>query len=211
MRSVSRTVGVSLASLYHYFKNKEDLLYQIQFRTFASLLRTQEEAAARPGSPETRFRRLLIGHLAFFASHPNELKVCTYELESLQGEMFQTTEVLRRRYYRLMASVVSELINGGIPESSESLESPHATLFVFGMLNWVFMWYDPARHGPLEQIGEEMLALILDGLKPAKRPAASPPLPVAAPPPRSGGTGEGRWAVGGDEAKNAGPGNLRGT
>lgn len=164
MRTVSRAVGVSLASLYHYFKNKEDLLYQIQFRTFASLLRTQEETAARPGSPETRFRRLLNGHLAFFASHPNELKVCTYELDSLRGEMFHTTEALRRRYYRLMASVVAELMTGGIPESGESPESRHATLFVFGMLNWVFMWYDPGRHGPLEQIGEEMLALILNGL-----------------------------------------------
>jgi TetR/AcrR family transcriptional regulator, cholesterol catabolism regulator len=168
MRSVSRSVNVSLASLYHYFKSKEDLLYQIQFRTFASLLRAQEETAACPGSPEARFRRLVIGHLAFFASHPNELKVCTYELDSLRGEMFDATEALRRRYYRLMASVVSELMNGSIPESGESLESRHATLFVFGMLNWVFMWYDPARHGSLEQIGEEMLALILNGLKRAE-------------------------------------------
>jgi AcrR family transcriptional regulator len=171
MRSVSRAVNVSLASLYHYFKSKEDLLYQIQFRTFAALLRAQEETAARPGSPEARFRRLVIGHLAFFASHPNELKVCTYELDSLRGEMFEATEALRRRYYRLMASVVSELMNGSIPEGGESLESRHATLFVFGMLNWVFMWYDPARHGPLDQIGEEMLALILNGLK---RPEARP-------------------------------------
>jgi Tetracyclin repressor-like, C-terminal domain len=56
-------------------------------------------------------------------------------------------------------------MNGSIAEGGESPESRHATLFVFGMLNWVFMWYDPARHGRLEQIGEEMLALILNGLK----------------------------------------------
>jgi hypothetical protein len=41
-------------------------------------------------------------------------------------------------------------------------------MYIFGMLNWIFMWYDPARHGPVEQIGEEMLDLILHGLRRAQ-------------------------------------------
>jgi TetR/AcrR family transcriptional regulator, cholesterol catabolism regulator len=163
MRDVSRAVGVSLAGLYHYFAGKEDLLYQLQQRTFGSLLEVQERIAAEPGTPEERFRRLLVGHLAFFASHRNELKACTYELESLGGEPYHIVEALRRRYYRLMTAVIAELIEGraGAPESRESR---HAALFIFGMLNWIFMWYDPARHGTVEQIGEEMLDLVLNGL-----------------------------------------------
>jgi AcrR family transcriptional regulator len=167
MRDVSREAGASLAGLYHYFESKEDLLYQIQYRTFASLLHDQEERAAQPGTPEARFRRLLIGHLTFFASHPAELKVCTYELESLRDEMYHTTEALRRRYFRLMASVVAELLDGAPHDGSLTRRSRHATLFVFGMLNWIFMWYDPARHGPVEQVGEEMLDLVLNGLRDA--------------------------------------------
>jgi hypothetical protein len=31
------------------------------------------------------------------------------------------------------------------------------------------MWYDPSRHGPVEQIGREMRDLLLHGLKGAKR------------------------------------------
>jgi len=33
------------------------------------------------------------------------------------------------------------------------------------MLNWIFMWYDPSRYGSVEQIGQEMLDLILHGLR----------------------------------------------
>ncbi len=162
MRDVSRAFGVSLAGLYHYFDSKEELLYQIQYRTFAALLAAQDEAAAQPGTPEQRLRRLVIGHLAFFTSHPSELKVCTYELSSLQGERYEATEALRRRYYELMTGVVSALM--GESGDGRSRRSRHAALFVFGMLNWIFMWYDPARYGTVEEIGEEMIDLILNGV-----------------------------------------------
>lgn len=165
IRDVGRELGASLAGMYYYFASKEDLLYQIQYRTFAALLAAQQEIAAQPGSPEERFRRLVIGHLGFFARHPNEMKVCTYELESLQGELYHEVEEVRRRYYRMMAAVVSQLRDGPAGDGAESRESRHATLFIFGMLNWVFMWYDPARDAPLDQLGEEMVDLALNGLK----------------------------------------------
>ena len=164
MRDVSRAVGVSLAGLYHYFSSKEDLLYQLQFRTFGALLESQERLAAEPGTAEERFRRLVIGHLRFFASHRNELQACTYELESLRGELYHTVETLRRRYYRLMTAVIAELTEGPTA-GPESRRARHAALFIFGMLNWIFMWYDPARHGTVEEIGAEMLDLVLNGLR----------------------------------------------
>lgn len=164
MRDVSRALDVSLAGLYHYFESKEELLYQIQYRTFESLLLTQQEIAARPGTPEERLRRLVIGHLEFFARHPNELKVCTYELESLSGERYEKTEALRRQYYRLMAHVLAELMGEPADAQEESRASRHKALYVFGMLNWIFMWYDPERDGPADRLGEEMAELVLRGL-----------------------------------------------
>lgn len=165
MRDVSAAAGGSLAGLYHYFDSKEELLYQLQYRTFRSLLESQEVIAAQPGSPEERFRRLLIGHLTFFSEHPSEHQACTFELKSLTGERYETVETLRRRYYRLMTSVVAELRDGGEAHTAESKEARHATLFIFGMLNWVFMWYTPERYGSVEQLGEEMLDLVLNGLR----------------------------------------------
>jgi len=173
MRDVSRALDVSLAGLYHYFESKEELLYQIQYRTFAALLAAQQEVAAQPGTPEERLRRLVIGHLRFFDKHPNELKVCTYELESLGGERYRATEALRRRYYRLMARVLAELMGEPAESTQESRASRHRALYVFGMLNWIFMWYDPARHGHVEQIGDEMVDLVLNGVpRPGRRTPA---------------------------------------
>ena len=169
MRDLSTALGMSLAGLYHYFASKEDLLFQLQYRTFASLLEQQEKIADQPGTPDERLARLLTGHLQFYWEHTNELKACTFELESLGPKPYKIVGEIRHRYYRLMTSVVAQVIDGSTGGARETKQSRHAALFIFGMLNWIFMWYDPSRHGTVEQIGEEMRDLVLNGLRRGKR------------------------------------------
>jgi AcrR family transcriptional regulator len=169
MRDLSTALGTSVAGLYHYFASKEDLLFQLQYRTFASLLEQQEKIAEQPGTPEERLARLLTGHLQFYSRHTNELKACTFEMESLGSKPYEIVEEIRRRYYRLMASAVAQIIDGPAAGTKETRQSRHAALFIFGMLNWIFMWYEPSRHGTVEQIGREMQDLLLNGLRRTKR------------------------------------------
>jgi AcrR family transcriptional regulator len=169
MRDLGKAMDASLAGLYHYFSSKEDLLFQLQYRTFGLLFEAQQAVAERPGTPEERFARLITGHLQFYARHTNELKACTFELESLTGKPYETVEEIRRRYYQLMTSVVADVIGGPSSNGKETRKSRHATLFIFGMLNWIFMWYEPSRHGTVEEIGQEMCDLVLNGLRRTKR------------------------------------------
>jgi len=159
IRDVGRRLEVSLGGMYYHFSGKDDLLFQIQHRTFRELVAEQSRRAAEAAAGPDRLRRLLVGHLAFFERHPNEMKVCTYELESLKGELYQKVLTVRRRYYQLVAGVVAEVM--GVKSRDESR---HATLFIFGMLNWSLTWYRPAKDGPVETLAEEMLSLVLNGV-----------------------------------------------
>ncbi|MGE5357915.1 MAG: TetR/AcrR family transcriptional regulator [Bacteroidales bacterium] len=166
IRDVGRETGVSLPGLYYYFKSKEDLLFQIQQRTFGSLLEAQQAEfdAAVQDTPQRKLRRLIVGHLAFYARHPKEMKVCTFELESLRGEPYGEIAQVRRRYYHLVAEVVRQVLECEGRGDEGGLLVRHLTLFVFGMLNWIFMWYDPQRDGSVERLGEEMAAMALHGI-----------------------------------------------
>ena len=165
IRDVATATGFSLGGMYYYFKNKEDLLFLIQEKTFSSLLEIQEKTVAGGGSATELLHRLVKNHLAYFISHFNELKVCTFELESLGGERYENIAELRRRYFLCMARVVGEL--NGVPADRAEHDGKvrHRTLFIFGMLNWVFMWYDPQRDNSVETLGDEMVSLVLDGLR----------------------------------------------
>lgn len=170
IRDVARETGSSLAGMYHYFASKEDLLFQIQHRVFSDLLAKQERAVGA-GTSDEKLRALLRTHLAYFTRHQEELKVCTYELDSLTGTPYEEVKAVRRRYYDLVADVVGDLLgradrNG--PGESGPVSVRHAALFVFGMLNWIFMWFDPERDGPAERLGDEMYRLVMQGLAGAR-------------------------------------------
>jgi AcrR family transcriptional regulator len=165
IRDVATATGLSLGGMYYYFKNKEDLLFLIQEKTFGSLLEIQEKTVADGGSADKLLHRLVKNHLAYFISQFNELKVCTFELESLKDERYENIAHLRRRYFLCMARVVGDLMGVPADEVEHHRKVRQRTLFIFGMLNWVFMWYDPEKDDPAGELGEEMVAMVMNGLK----------------------------------------------
>jgi AcrR family transcriptional regulator len=164
IRHVARETGFSLGGMYYYFENKEDLLFKIQQRTFSTLLTIQEEEVSAGGDANSRLRRFIRNHLAYFTNHFAELKVCTFELESLQGERYTAIAELRRRYFDCLATVIGELLGVDAAAAPSDGRIRRKTLFIFGMLNWIFMWYDPERDNSVEAVGDEMVSLVLEGL-----------------------------------------------
>lgn len=164
MRDLSRATDYSLAGLYHYFGNKEDVLFQIQQRFFSTLVDQQSAICAGKEPVEERLRALVQNHLAFFTKHADELKVCTYELHSLTGDLYEQVAKIRRRYFGLLAEVLQELLAEGEGKPS-ALRVRQQTMFVFGALNWIFMWYDADKDGPAAQLGDELSSLVLHGLR----------------------------------------------
>ena len=164
IRDVAGETGFSLAGMYYYFENKEDLLFQIQHRTFASLLDEQERMLAEELEPVETLRRLIRKHLDHFARNTAELKVCTFEMHSLGAERFAEVEDLRRRYYRCMTTALSRVVaaNSGAEPGYAAVR--HQALFIFGMLNWIFMWFDTEKDAPIDELGEEMLSLVVNGV-----------------------------------------------
>lgn len=189
MRDVSRSTGYSLAGLYHYFESKEDLLFQIQQRFFSTLVEEQEAIRGRDAPVQDRFTSLIENHLAFFAKHADELKVCTYEMHSLASGPFERIAATRKRYFRLMADVVKEL--AGAPGGrAADLRVRHQTMFLFGALNWIFMWYDPKKDGQPSRLADELSGFILHGL--VKTNGAPPPGKVRTSKARTKGADEWR-------------------
>jgi len=161
IRAVAAETGMSLAGLYYYCRSKEELLYLIQFTTFDSLVSSLAAELERLDDPEQKLRALITLHLDFFLSHMDELKVCTYEIESLTGEYYEMVAEKRRRYFQLAHQIVSELISRN---GNDSLDSRIATLSLFGTLNWVFMWYAPGKYAGSREMARQLTALYLHGL-----------------------------------------------
>ena len=63
IREVGTKAGVSNSLLYHYFKNKEEMLFQIIQSTSQDLLESLKEIDRKVEDPWERLREMLIQHI----------------------------------------------------------------------------------------------------------------------------------------------------
>jgi len=161
VRDISRATRMSLAGLYYYFRTKEELLYLIQERCFVTLLQRWEQAATAETDVRTRIRVFAENHLSFFLHNMHEMKVMAHEDESLTGEFNEKILVLKRRYVKVIMDLIAELRER---RDAKGIDLRVATFSLFGMMNWIYTWYQPKRDLPLRQLSEQMLRIYFFGL-----------------------------------------------
>ena len=167
IRQVAQAAGISLAGLYHYVRRKEELLFFIQYHTFGVLTEGLEAIVALSGSPQQHLEEMVRSHVRYLVEHLPELKVCTTELDSLQGEYYQQVLGRRQRYFELTQQMLKRLRE----QDQGSRVSPNlAALYLFGMLNWIVMWFDPQRNDP-EELSASLVEFFLGGFRKTSGPA----------------------------------------
>lgn|SRR5574341_396572 len=176
MRDISRATGVSLAGLYHYCKSKEELLFLIQDHCFGRVLERLEERIKGIDDPSQKLRIFIDNHLSFFAANMAEMKVLSHEAESLEGELHEHVSTKKERYAKLARRILREIQEQAVSEprpsgrASNGTSQPNskvdltvATYALFGMMNWIYNWYDPRGKLSVHQLVDNIARLFLNG------------------------------------------------
>ena len=173
MRDISRATGVSLAGLYHYCKSKEELLFLIQDHCFGRVLERLEQRISGVTDPFEKLRIFIDNHLSFFAANMAEMKVLSHEAESLAGDLHENVSTRKRQYTRTARKILSELQHAaigspglrknGLKRGAKPVDITVATYALFGMMNWIYNWYDPAGKLSVTQLVDNITRLFLAG------------------------------------------------
>ncbi|GEM_PF-1485076 len=163
IRQVAQEAGFSLAGLYHYVDSKEELLFTIQFYTFGVLVEELENILNSPATAQDHLAEMVRAHVRYLVEHLPELKVCTTELESLHGAYYGRVLKRRQRYFGLTRGILDRLRK---QDHGSRVESGLASLYLFGMLNWIVMWFDPKRNDPAD-LSRSLVDLFLGGYRKA--------------------------------------------
>ena len=160
MRDLSRATGMSLAGLYYYFESKERLLFLIQKHTFTTILESLKARLEDVADPEQRIRVFILNHLEYFVSNQQALKVLSHEDEALKNGMSSEIAAVKREYYRLCLGLMQDLR----VERDLDFNPRTAVMSLFGMINWIYTWYNPRVDGNAEVLAEQMGDLVLNGI-----------------------------------------------
>jgi AcrR family transcriptional regulator len=168
MRDLSRSSGMSLAGLYYYFESKEKLLYLIQKQTFTTIAAQLQTRLMDVNDPEQRVRGLILNHLEYFLAHPKAMKVLSHEDDVLKNGYGNEIRALKRRYYEISAAVLDEYKR----KSGLDFQTRVALLSLFGMMNWIYTWYNPRVDGNSFTLATQMADTFLLGINSSRRRAA---------------------------------------
>jgi AcrR family transcriptional regulator len=163
MRDLARATGMSLAGMYHYVPGKDELLFRVQERTIREVVEGAEAAVADVADPVERLQRFVRHHVTYFAAHMAEMKVLAHEAGSLAPRHRDEVETLKHRHTELLLGILSELDGGetgGVPARV-------ATYAVFGMMNWIYTWYDPRGSVTPPVLADYLARMVLHGVVPA--------------------------------------------
>jgi AcrR family transcriptional regulator len=161
MRDLSRATGLGLASSYAHFASKEDILFALQSEAFDALIDGAERAVARASGASRGLYAFILNHLRFFAAHPDLLRVLVQEAGALPARKRALIRARKERYFAIARDQLAALVDGRGSERDAELE--RATYALFGMLNWVYGWYEPRRHGSPEALAETFHRITLRG------------------------------------------------
>src|SRR6185295_11346795 len=161
MRDISRATNVSLAGLYHYCKSKEELLFLIQDNCFGRVLESLERRLRGVDDPLTKLRIFIENHLSFFAANMAEMKVLSHEAESLEGDLHTHVSTKKDKYTKLARRILKELQQQ--ETAGPQIDPTVATYALFGMMNWIYNWYDPQGKLKVNELVENLSRLFLSG------------------------------------------------
>ncbi|MHC5050844.1 MAG: TetR family transcriptional regulator [Planctomycetota bacterium] len=161
IRDVAKAAEMSLAGLYYYYRGKDEILFDIQREAFATLLEAHAEALAGVKDPEAKLACVIDAHLAFFSDNIAEMKVMSRESEQLTGDYAERIGEFRRRYVRLLRGILDEI---GKEHRVRDIPTGVAVFVLFGMMNWMYTWYDAARDGSAADLGRAVKDIFLHGL-----------------------------------------------
>jgi hypothetical protein len=99
-------------------------------------------------------------HFGYFIRHMNDLKICSREIESLDGGFYQTVADKRKEYFDLTQSIFEKISNAS---GGSSADSRLAALYLFGTLNWIYQWYRPGRDPDAREMASQLSGIYLNG------------------------------------------------
>ena len=147
---------------------KTELLYLIQKHTFSTIVDRLRERLDEVADPADRIRMFILNHLEYFLANQKAMKVLSHEDDVLKNGFGSEIAAIKREYYRICV----ELLDGYKAARGLEFSSRTAVLSLFGMMNWIYTWYNPRVDADAAELAREMGDIFLQGIgtTPSKGP-----------------------------------------
>jgi AcrR family transcriptional regulator len=160
MNDVAERLNITKPALYHYFRNKEEILLECYRLGTGMIEETLNEISEHCGSGFEKVQ-------AFIYSYATVMTVnfgrCVMRLD--EGDLSEKAYAEVRKYKRRIDRRLRGFLQEGITDGSIAPCDPKlATFAIAGALNWICIWYEPNGPNSPEEISSQFVKTLTLGL-----------------------------------------------
>ena len=163
MSELAQACGMSKPLLYHYYRDKQQILFDITNGHVDRLIDITGEVRSRKLAPDTHFRALVSAFMHEYEHARSHHMVLVQDVKYLGAAQYERVRQKERQivdeFVRVIAALKPRL-------NRRQLRVPLA-MILFGMINWTFTWLRP--DGPLSygDMASVVSEIFLHGVVPA--------------------------------------------
>ena len=157
VRMIAKKVGIKSGSLFHHFKDKEEILFAVIEQGLNGALNTLKKEIKKANSAEEQLQAVILGQLKALHGKDKDAHIVSIsEWWALDDTSRQRLIIIRDKYEAYWQRIIDAAISDGLLNGEPRLQR----LFVLGSLNWTIQWYKPNRGVKIEDTAKEFYRFI---------------------------------------------------
>lgn len=161
LEDIAERLGVRKTALYHYFADKDSILYACHQESLAELDRMIAESEECCDCARDRLAHLIREHVRVMTEELEGSPLAS-EVSALSDKRREEVIAGRDRYEHVLRDIVAEGVASG---EFREVDPKIAVFAILGAINWIAHWYRPegAAHAP--ELGSQFADYLLGGLQ----------------------------------------------
>lgn len=162
MRDLAEKVGVEAASLYNHISSKAEILQDICFTVATEFMTFIAQVELKNTSSLEKVEEILRFHIRHMIEKYETVYVMDREWKHLNEPYLPNFQNQRRSYRQRFAAVIEEGIRNG---EIKNIDAPTAVLIMLHAVSGIESWHRSKRKIPADQLEENMVLMLVGGLK----------------------------------------------
>jgi TetR/AcrR family transcriptional regulator, cholesterol catabolism regulator len=162
MRDLAEAVGVEAASLYNHIKSKSELLHELVFSVANKFVLKLDEIESESISSLHKMEKILRFHISEMIHHYEEVYVSDREWKHLSDPYLSNYQNQRRVYRKRLAAIIEEGIRN---KEIKAIDAPTVVLIFLHAVSGIESWHRSTKKISAEELEQNMVAILIDGLK----------------------------------------------
>jgi len=157
VRMLATATGIKSGSLFHHFKDKEEILLAVIEDGLKKSLKTIKAETKSIEAIDKKLFALIYGHLKTLHGRERDAHIVSItEWRSLSEESKQRLIVLRDEYEQFWQKIISEAVGQKLLIGEPAL----IRLFILGSLNWSIQWFQRRQGKSIEELAQEFYNMV---------------------------------------------------